>query len=1066
MVTKKDIQIIKDCILKSGIKDSEFEQYEANLTGEEYVALVIDDKNYKIKVKDFLNTSSTIIELKGLSPISSVINLGDWPEYGEPQEGDYVFAQNALYKCVNGGWQEQILQAGEVYAVYKNSLYKINYKNGVYTVTRLLMGGGDYDLSDFATKDDIEEKVETLLSERPINSDAVNNIMTLLNGLNVKVIQLKAAEVTPDTTYSEAILPIPDIIWDNGQQGDYVWTMNEGLQGFNPTTESWETNYGLIDPNKTFVVWNNIVYKLEENGATKLMDLGKITDNLPKSKIIKFVDNNNISNSTSAFANSVEGQYTYYGNVLFHKENGQQVVVTDLDWDNTLLYNKKGLYKYNPNGTLIPIYEPSSTSLVNNIKSDIERLNTLSSFILNVAYCGIDTNLPNPQTYKEGDLIILINSQAYAIELYKKVGNSFESYNLFNGVELDIDDPRLFIAYKGNLWKINKDTCEIECVLQGGKYEQFTLNHIIPKELGTVTWDTFVDNTCKVIAGITVEEYSDLLSYTQNYNRPKYILCFEDDILYEFYDGDESYHNYTEYIRTCPGDVYFINSGINEIYKLDKPTEVFNRVLTAEVISKLSSTSKLPVQSKILFEKFSEKANKNNAQLTGKPVATQPDLNSDDNQIATTSFVRAIIANAILNASMPESEVDLSDLLNQVQDLTNKKVEIINITAIVDDLNEIVNPEDGQNFILLESGENPFLYRAAPLIGGSEDEQIRLVNGQSTFILYENALQRWDSNISAFVPILDLNIVDTVANNNYHAVTSNAVYNALQSKASVSALDAKAPIDSPVFTGTPKLSATPSTSDNSTKIATTAFVKSVVQALNIPSVAPAYGTEIYAVDGIYTSEQDVVAAGDATAIQVDSSDVVLWTKDVENPTSINDYTSEILNQDNLFVVCNKILYKFDVNQRDFVGILDANYQVAQTIIPGGQLPVRSSAIYSALESKADKANPTFTGIPKAPTATAGTNTQQIATTAFVKTAVDNAISSLDLSNAQVNTDINNSDIPDVAYQYNINNHAWANSSYDDRPVTLGDIKKLMDLGFVDALANYMVALDAKIASLS
>lgn len=41
-------------------------------------------------------------------------------------------------------------------------------------------------------------------------------------------------------------------------------------------------------------------------------------------------------------------------------------------------------------------------------------------------------------------------------------------------------------------------------------------------------------------------------------------------------------------------------------------------------------------------------------------------------------------------------------------------------------------------------------------------------------------------------------------------------------------------------------------------------------------------------------------------------------------------------------------------------------------------------------NKANTASPNFTGTPTAPTATAGTNTTQIATTAFVKTAVDNA----------------------------------------------------------------------------
>ena len=44
-------------------------------------------------------------------------------------------------------------------------------------------------------------------------------------------------------------------------------------------------------------------------------------------------------------------------------------------------------------------------------------------------------------------------------------------------------------------------------------------------------------------------------------------------------------------------------------------------------------------------------------------------------------------------------------------------------------------------------------------------------------------------------------------------------------------------------------------------------------------------------------------------------------------------------------------------------------------------------MYSAISPLAPKASPTFTGTPKAPTANAGTSTEQIATTAFVSTAV-------------------------------------------------------------------------------
>ncbi|MBR3239865.1 MAG: hypothetical protein IKF99_15690, partial [Oscillospiraceae bacterium] len=57
-------------------------------------------------------------------------------------------------------------------------------------------------------------------------------------------------------------------------------------------------------------------------------------------------------------------------------------------------------------------------------------------------------------------------------------------------------------------------------------------------------------------------------------------------------------------------------------------------------------------------------------------------------------------------------------------------------------------------------------------------------------------------------------------------------------------------------------------------------------------------------------------------------------------------------------------------------------------------PVQNKVIDQALGAKAPLASPTFTGTPKAPTAAAGTNTTQIATTAFVKTAIDNQLSTV------------------------------------------------------------------------
>ena len=45
-----------------------------------------------------------------------------------------------------------------------------------------------------------------------------------------------------------------------------------------------------------------------------------------------------------------------------------------------------------------------------------------------------------------------------------------------------------------------------------------------------------------------------------------------------------------------------------------------------------------------------------------------------------------------------------------------------------------------------------------------------------------------------------------------------------------------------------------------------------------------------------------------------------------------------------------------------------------------------NAVFDALALKAPIASPTFTGTPAAPTATQGTNTTQVATTAFVQAA--------------------------------------------------------------------------------
>lgn len=57
-------------------------------------------------------------------------------------------------------------------------------------------------------------------------------------------------------------------------------------------------------------------------------------------------------------------------------------------------------------------------------------------------------------------------------------------------------------------------------------------------------------------------------------------------------------------------------------------------------------------------------------------------------------------------------------------------------------------------------------------------------------------------------------------------------------------------------------------------------------------------------------------------------------------------------------------------------------------------PVQNKVIKSALDAKAPTASPAFTGTPTVPTATAGTNTTQIASTAFVQAAISASTRSL------------------------------------------------------------------------
>ena len=140
-------------------------------------------------------------------------------------------------------------------------------------------------------------------------------------------------------------------------------------------------------------------------------------------------------------------------------------------------------------------------------------------------------------------------------------------------------------------------------------------------------------------------------------------------------------------------------------------------------------------------------------------------------------------------------------------------------------------------------------------------------------------------------------------------------------------LSTKAPLASPTFTGSPT-APTAVAGTNSTQIATTAFVNDAIAGFGAGDMAKSS----------YDTDND----GKVDAAEI--ADAVPWSGITGKPTSFTPSSH--------------------------------SHSIAQI-----------TGLQTALDAKAPLASPALTGSPTAPTATAGTNTTQIATTAFVAAAI-------------------------------------------------------------------------------
>jgi len=204
-------------------------------------------------------------------------------------------------------------------------------------------------------------------------------------------------------------------------------------------------------------------------------------------------------------------------------------------------------------------------------------------------------------------------------------------------------------------------------------------------------------------------------------------------------------------------------------------------------------------------------------------------------------------------------------------------------------------------------------------------------------------------------------------------------------------LAAKAPLASPALTGTPT-APTATAGTNNTQVATTAYADAAVAAL--VDGAPAL---------LNTLNELAAAINDDASFTTTITNSIGLKAPVDSPTFTGTVTLPS------GTVTSGMIADGTIATADIADSAITSAKIADGTIVNADINASAAIAQSKIDglstsfsAKADLASPTFTGTPSAPTAAPGTDTTQVATTAFVKAAADAAAA---IANALTTDDV-------------------------------------------------------------